>query len=72
MQSDIYVKPADANESQFESKNESTCTSNLICAHNWTSGLKTHRFTDYFLSNCVSVCTSENNLISEPFEKVLL
>lgn len=32
VQFDIYVKPADANESQYKSKNESACISNLICA----------------------------------------
>lgn len=29
---DIYVKPADANESQFSSKNESTFTANQVPA----------------------------------------
>lgn len=53
VQFDIYVKPADANE-----KNESTSTSNLICAYNWTASLKTHRFNTEFLSKCV--CTSQN------------
>lgn len=58
VQFDIYVKPADANESQFElKKNESTSTSNLICAYNWTASLKTHRFNTEFLSQCVLVCT---------------
>lgn len=44
VQFDIYAQPADANESQFEPKKEGTCSGNLICAHNWTAGLKTHRF----------------------------
>lgn len=31
VQFDIYVGPVDANESPYQSKNESACTSNLIC-----------------------------------------
>lgn len=46
MQFDIYVKPADANEPQYKSKNESACTSNLICAK---IGLLVYRSTDLLL-----------------------
>lgn len=37
VQFDIYVEPSDANESQYKSKNENACRSNLICG-------RKHRF----------------------------
>lgn len=43
VQLDIYVKPADANESQFKSNTETSHCSNLICAE---IGLLVYRSTN--------------------------
>lgn len=55
-------------------KNESTSTSNLICAYNWTASLKTQIQHWIFIKMCFSLHQSKSEIMTflKPFNKVAL